>query len=105
MRSLNTRMRLARDKNSFTPEDEQSVQSPLRVLKSIFPTTPLHKHVPLDIILTAPSRDSNIPRTLVIRDLGAVQNNWIGTEFMLAYFDGDGPSPAVGDNFDSPRTC
>jgi hypothetical protein len=99
MRSLNNRMRLAREGNTFGPGDEEAIQSPLRVLKSIFPTTPLPKNVPLDIMLTAPTGDSKFPRTLVVRDLGAVQNSWVGTEFMLAYFEGDGPSPAVSDHF------
>ncbi|KAI0296142.1 chalcone-flavanone isomerase-domain-containing protein [Russula brevipes] len=35
------------------------------------------------------------PRTLIIRDLGAVQNEWVAQEFMLSFFDWQGNSPAL----------
>ncbi|KAI0308254.1 hypothetical protein B0F90DRAFT_1813544 [Multifurca ochricompacta] len=35
------------------------------------------------------------PRTLIIRDLGAIQNEWVAREFVLSYFDGQGNSPAL----------
>jgi hypothetical protein len=95
LRSLHSRLRLALSNSTITREDELRLQTPLRVLKSIFPSTPLAKYTPLDILLSPPSKEGKHERTLLIRDLGAVQNDWIGTEFMLAYFEGDGPSPAV----------
>ena len=95
MRSLQARLLLSRQRGTLSAEEEQDVQSPLRKLKSIFPSTPLNKHTPLDILLTAPYSDTKQPRALIIRDMGSVENDWVGTEFMLAYFEGDGPSPAV----------
>jgi hypothetical protein len=96
MRSLNARLLLSRKNGALSTEDEQAIQSPLRKLKSIFPNTPLPKHMPLDILLTAPSTS---PRALIIRDLGTVESDWVAREFVLAYFEGEGPSPAVSDSF------
>jgi hypothetical protein len=95
MRSLQARLLLGRQRGTLTVEEEQTVQSPLRKLKSIFPSTPLNKHTPLDILLTAPPSDPTQSRALIIRDMGSVENDWVATEFMLAYFEGNGPSPAV----------
>jgi hypothetical protein len=95
MRSLQQRLALGRKRGTLSEEEEQAVQTPLRKLKSIFPGTPLSKHTPLDILLTAPSSDPAQPRSLIFRDMGAVDNDWVATEFVLAYFEGDGPSPPV----------
>lgn len=92
MRALQARLVLSKQRGSLTPEEELAVQSPLRKFKSMFPNTPLAKHAPLDVLLTAPSPQ---PRTLIVRDLGSVQNNWLATEFILAYFEGSGISPPV----------
>lgn len=92
MRALQARLVLNKQRGSLTPEDELAVQSPLRKFKSMFSNTPLAKHAPLDVLLTAPSSQ---PRTLIVRDLGSVQNNWLATEFVLAYFEGNGLSPPV----------
>lgn len=59
----------------------------------MFPNTPLPKGQSLDIVLAAP--ESGQPRTLIVRDLGTVHDNWIAQEFVLAYFEGDGLSPPV----------
>jgi len=95
MRALVGRMKLSHMRGTITPAEEEAAQSPLRTLKSIFPNTPLKKYTPLDILLTAPSRDPTQPRALVIRDMGAVENNWVATEFLLSYFEGAGISPAL----------
>lgn len=95
MRALQMRAKLGRERGSLTADEEQSAQSPLRKLKSLFPTTPLSKHTPLDILLTAPSSDPTRPRALIFRDLGAVENDWVAREFVLAYFEGQGVSPPV----------
>ena len=92
MRALQARLVLSKQRGSLTPEEELAVQSPLRKFKSMFPNTPLAKHAPLDVLLTAPSPQ---PRTLIVRDLGSVQNDWLATEFVLAYFEGSGISPPV----------
>jgi hypothetical protein len=95
MRALTARMQLAHARATITPEEEAGAQSPLRKLKSLFPTTALPKRTPLDIILTAPTGSPSRPRTLFLRELGSVENDWVAEEFVLAYFEGDGISPPV----------
>lgn len=93
MRVLQARMVLCRQRGLLSPDAELEAQSPLRTLKSMFPNTALAKHTPLDILLLAP--EPKQPRTLIVRDLGAVHNDWVATEFVMAYFEGDGLSPPV----------
>jgi len=93
MRALQTRLASGTTDGSLTEKVAQEAASPLRKLKSIFPNAPLAKHTPLDIFLSAPS--SSRPRTLVFQDLGSIQNDWVATEFILHYFEGDGPSPPL----------
>ena len=93
MRSLQARMVLFRQRGQLTQEEESEAQSPLRKFKSMFPNTALPKHTPLEIILLAP--EPNQPRTLIVRDLGALQNDWVAREFVMAYFEGNGISPPV----------
>jgi hypothetical protein len=93
MRALQTRLASGIRDGTLTEEVAQEAASPLRKLKSIFPNAPLAKHAPLDIFLSAPS--SSRPRALVFQDLGSIENDWVATEFVLHYFDGDGPSPPV----------
>jgi hypothetical protein len=38
---------------------------------------------------------------LVFRDLGAVQDSWLTTQFVLAYFEGQGISPPVRHSISS----
>jgi len=92
---MQARLVACRQRGTLSADDEQSVQSPLRQLKSIFPSATLTKHTPLDILLTAPPSDPTQSRSLIIRDMGCVENDWVATEFVLAYFEGDGPSPPV----------
>ena len=95
MRALQARQLLCRQRGELSQDDELAIQSPLRKLKSMFPNTPLAKHAPLDILITAPSSDPKQPRTLIVRDLGSVQSDWLAREFVLAYFEGKGLSPPV----------
>ena len=95
MRALLARMKLSHSRGTITEEEEEGAQSPLRTFKSIFPNAPLAKHTPLDILITAPSKDPARQRALIIRDMGAVENDWIAREFVLAYFEGVGISPPV----------
>ena len=93
IRHLQARLQLCRKRGQLSPDEELAVQSPLRTFKSIFPNTPLAKHYPLDILVLAP--EPGHPRTVNVRDLGSVENDWIAREFLLAYFEGDGLSPPV----------
>ena len=93
MRALLARLQLCHKRGQITPDDELLVQSPLRQFKSMFPTTPLKKHSPLDILSAPPVPGHQ--RTFIVRDLGSVQSDWLAQEFVLAYFEGDGISPPV----------
>lgn len=93
MRALQTRLASGIRDGTLTEEVAQEAASPLRKLKSIFPNAPLAKHASLDIFLSAPS--SSRPRALVFRDLGSITNDWVATELVLHYFEGNGPSPPV----------
>ncbi|KAH8100455.1 chalcone-flavanone isomerase-domain-containing protein [Cristinia sonorae] len=93
MRALQARMVLSRQRGQLTQEEEAEAQSPLRKLKSMFPNTALPKHTPLELILLAPEPEH--PRTLIVRDLGALHNDWVAREFVMAYFEGDGISPPL----------
>ena len=86
-------MVLCRQQNTLTQDEELAAQSPLRKFKSMFPNTPLTKNTPLDILVTAP--EPSRPRSLIVRDLGSVQSDWVAREFVLAYFEGSGISPPV----------
>ena len=97
MRALQARMVFAKKQGTLSEEDAQEVGSPMRKLKSLFPNSPLAKHTPLDIFLFAPTPGR--PRTLVFRDLGAVESDWVATEFVLHYFEGVGPSPPVSADY------
>ncbi|KAL4071668.1 chalcone-flavanone isomerase-domain-containing protein [Scleroderma yunnanense] len=94
-RALTIRVQLAKSRDALTPETELAIQSPLRKLKSLFPNSAVTKGTPVDILLTAPTSDKKHPRTLVFRDLGAVESDWVAEQFVLAYFEGDGISPAL----------
>ena len=93
MRALQTRLASGIRDGTLSEEVAQEASSPMRKLKSIFPNAPLAKHAPFDIFLSAPS--STKPRALVFQDLGSIENDWVATEFVLHYFEGDGPSPPV----------
>ncbi|KAH9835808.1 chalcone-flavanone isomerase-domain-containing protein [Rhodofomes roseus] len=92
VRALQARMVLCKQRGSLPADEELGILSPLRKFKSMFPNTPLAKHSPLEILLTAPGAQ---PRSLIVRDLGSVQSDWLATEFVLAYFEGNGISPPL----------
>lgn len=77
----------------LSSDEQLKLQAPIAQLKSTFPNSPLAKGTPLDIVLTPPV--SKQPRALIIRDLGAVQNQWVAQELILSFFDRQGNSPAV----------
>ncbi|EAU93419.1 hypothetical protein CC1G_04398 [Coprinopsis cinerea okayama7 len=93
MRALQGRLAVAKKEGTITEQQEFEAGGPMRKLKSIFPIAPLGKHVPLDMYLAAPTPGK--PRALVFRDLGAIENDWVATELVLHYFEGDGPSPPL----------
>ncbi len=93
MRALQARLILCRQRGQLGEVEEAGTQSPLRKFKSMFPNTRIDKHTPLDILILAPEK--NQPRTMIVRDLGSLQNNWVAQEFVLAYFEGKGLSPPV----------
>ncbi|KAG1885612.1 chalcone-flavanone isomerase-domain-containing protein [Suillus subluteus] len=95
MRALTARMQLAHTRATITPAEEPAAQSSLRTLKSLFPTTSMSKGKPFDIVLLAPLRSPSRPRTLVLKDMGSVENDWVAEEFVLAYFEGNGISPPL----------
>jgi len=84
---------MAKKEGTLSEAEQDEVSVPMRLLKSIFPISPLAKHTPLDIYLSAPV--AGRPRSLVFRDMGSIDNTWVATEFVLHYFEGDGPSPPV----------
>ncbi|KAG6889359.1 hypothetical protein C0995_001424 [Termitomyces sp. Mi166 len=93
MRALQARMALGKKNGTISEEEAFAIASPMRKLKSLFPNSPLEKHASFDIFLSAPSHERQ--RTLVFRDLGSIESNWVATEFVLHYFEGAGPSPAM----------
>ncbi|TFK76810.1 hypothetical protein BDN72DRAFT_829976 [Pluteus cervinus] len=92
MRALNARLAQDVQSKTITEDEALTAASPLRKLKTLFPNTPLKKHEPLDVLLTAPTPGK--PRALIFRDLGSVENDWVATEFVLHYFQENAPSPA-----------
>ncbi|EIW86449.1 hypothetical protein CONPUDRAFT_148537 [Coniophora puteana RWD-64-598 SS2] len=98
VRALVGRLQLAKQKDSISAKDEVDAQSPIRKLKTMFPTSSMAKGTPLDVVLTAPSANAEVPRSLIFRDLGALESNWVATEFVLAYFEGQGISPPLKKN-------
>ncbi|KIP11461.1 hypothetical protein PHLGIDRAFT_33388 [Phlebiopsis gigantea 11061_1 CR5-6] len=93
LRALQARLVLFKQRGQLTPDDELAIQAPLRKLKSMFPNTPLAKHQSLDILLAPPVPGQ--PRNLIVRDLGAVQDDWLAEQFILGYFEGSGLSPPL----------
>ncbi|KAI0067760.1 hypothetical protein BV25DRAFT_1911641 [Artomyces pyxidatus] len=93
VRTLQARQQLGHKLGSLSQEELVSAQAPISKLKTLFPNAPFLKHTPLDIILSPP--DSSQPRTLIFRDLGVIQHDWVAHELMSAYFDGEGNSPPL----------
>ncbi|KAI5124422.1 hypothetical protein M0805_008306 [Coniferiporia weirii] len=95
LRALQARMSAQLKDGTLSAQEAEDAQSPLRKLKSMFPSTPLAKGVPLEIILLSPPKNLSEKRTLIVRDLGSVDNNWLSKEFFMAYFEGSGLSPPM----------
>ncbi len=96
VRAVGARMLLRRKSGELSDEDSIELATPMRKLKTLFPNSPLKKHVPLDIFLTPPIQGR--PRALIFRDLGGIESDWMSVEFILHYFDGKHPpSPPVSD--------
>ncbi|KAJ7596681.1 chalcone-flavanone isomerase-domain-containing protein [Mycena floridula] len=93
VRGLSQRLALSKKENTLSEEAAFEVGGPIRQLKSLFPNSPLNKNIPLDVFLSAPTPGQ--PRTLVFRDLGSIESDWVATEFVLHYFEGAGLSPAL----------
>lgn len=79
MRAIQGHIALCFKRGTLTEAEAESTQSPLRKFQSMFPTTPLAKHQPLDILLMAPPKDPSAQRSLVVRDLGSIESNWVAT--------------------------
>ncbi|KAJ6574753.1 chalcone isomerase [Mycena capillaripes] len=93
MRALQGRVVEGQKRGTLTEDEAQAVAAPMRALKTLFPNSPLAKHASLDLYVPAPVPGQ--PRSIIFRDLGTVQNNWVATELLLYYFTGKGPSPAL----------
>ena len=77
MRTLQAHMSAQLKEGQLTADVAELVQAPRRKFKSMFPSTSFAKGQPLDIILLQPPKTPADQRTLVVRDLGSVENNWV----------------------------
>ena len=77
MRTLQAHMSSQLKDGEISAAEAELAQSPLRKFKSMFPSTNFSKGQPLDIMLLPPPKNSADQRTLVVRDLGSVENNWV----------------------------
>ncbi|KAF7304792.1 p-loop containing nucleoside triphosphate hydrolase protein [Mycena kentingensis (nom. inval.)] len=93
LRMLQTRQNEAKKRGEFTEEDALAVGAPIRTLKTMLPNTPFVKGSFLDVFMPAPV--SGQPRTLILRDMGALQNSWVATNLFLHYFSAKPASPAL----------
>jgi hypothetical protein len=93
VRTLQKRQWIAHQAGELSSDEQLKLQAPIGQLRSAFPNSPLVKGTPLDLVLAPP--DSQQPRALIIRDLGAIQNGWVAQELFLSFFDEQGNSAAV----------
>ncbi|KAG7099514.1 hypothetical protein E1B28_001359 [Marasmius oreades] len=93
MRAMQSKLSSGGKSGTISDDDAAEIASPLRKLKTLFPNTALSKHTPFDIFLSEPAPGKH--RALVFRDLGSIEHDWVATEFVLHYFEGDGPSPPM----------
>ena len=101
VRALEKRQWIAQQAGELSSDEQLKLQAPIGQLRSAFPNIPMVKGTPLDLVLAPP--DSKQPRTLIIWDLGAIQNGWVAQELFLSFFDRQGNSPAVCIHIDSHR--
>ncbi|KAF5312863.1 hypothetical protein D9619_003389 [Psilocybe cf. subviscida] len=94
VRALSARIAVASKEEALSEQTAIKVSASMRLLKSLFPNSPLKKETPLDVFLSAPLPDKQRP--LVFRDLGSIEDDWLTAEFVLNYFDSAAsPSPAL----------
>ena len=101
VRALEKRQWIAQQAGELSSDEQLKLQAPIGQLRSAFPNIPMVKGTPLDLVLAPP--DSKQPRTLIIWDLGAIQNGWVAQELFLSFFDRQGNSPAVCIHINSHR--
>ncbi|KEP54397.1 chalcone-flavanone isomerase [Rhizoctonia solani 123E] len=85
IRTIQARQALGRKDGSLTTEREEALHTPLQQFKGLFPIAAFKKHEPLHIILSPPTVRH---RELRLQQLGTVRDDWLATEFFLAYFHG-----------------
>jgi hypothetical protein len=93
VRKLQTRQRVAHQAGELSSEEQLTLQGPISQLRTALPNVPFNKGASLDLMITPP--DPKQPRALILRDLGAVQSEWVARELMMSFFDGKGTSVAV----------
>ncbi|CAE6516604.1 unnamed protein product [Rhizoctonia solani] len=94
IRTIQARQALRRKDGSLTTEKEEALHTPIQQLKGFFPTAAFKKHEPLHIIISPPTVK---PRELRLYQLGTVRDDWVATEFFLAYFHGTISPPLIED--------
>ncbi|KAH7340474.1 chalcone-flavanone isomerase-domain-containing protein [Rhizoctonia solani] len=94
IRTIQARQALRRKDGSLTTEREEALHTPIQQLKGFFPTAAFKKHEPLHIIISPPTAK---PRELQFYQLGTVRDDWLATEFFLAYFTGTISPPLIED--------
>jgi hypothetical protein len=93
VRKLQTRQRVAHQDGELSSEEQLTLQGPISQLRTALPNAPFVKGDSLDLMITPP--DPKQSRALILRDLGAVQNEWVARELIMSFFDGKGTSVAV----------
>ena len=93
VRKLQTRQRAAHQAGELSSEEQLTLQGPISQLRTALPNAPFAKGASLDLMITPPDRKQ--PRALILRDLGAVQSEWVAQELIMSFFDGKGTSVAV----------
>jgi len=93
VRKLQTRQRVAHQVGELSSEEQLTLQGPISQLRTALPNAPFAKGTSLDLMITPP--DPKQPRALILRDLGAVQSEWVARELIMSFFDGKGTSVAL----------
>jgi len=93
VRKLRARQRAAHQAGELSSEVQLTLQGPISQLGTALPNAPFAKGASLDLMITPP--DPKRPRALILRDLGAVQNEWVARELIMSFFDGKGTSVAL----------
>ncbi|CEL52209.1 hypothetical protein RSOLAG1IB_00748 [Rhizoctonia solani AG-1 IB] len=94
IKTIQARQALRRKDGSLTTEQEEALHTPVQQFKGFFPTATMKKHQPLHVFLSSPEVK---PRGLRLYQLGTVRDDWLATEFFLAYFHGTISPPLIED--------